>query len=80
MRKYRIKEQLFKDNRSVFIPQFGEKSSIDGEYYYSDFYEYTETGTRKFLKFNTYGECVAEIRKDKQREEKPVCSRYYHLD
>jgi hypothetical protein len=79
MRKYRIEEKKFKDGRSEFTPQFGEKSEIDGSYVFYDFFKKTTNG-RITMVLNTYEECIEEIEEDKKREAKPIEVKIHEVD
>jgi hypothetical protein len=80
MRKYRIEERKFEDGRSEFVPQFSEKSDLDGEHRFFDFFKWSEHKTMIMLKFNSYDECINEIEKDKKREMKPVSIQIHMID
>jgi hypothetical protein len=80
MRKYRIEERKFEDGRSEFVPQFTEKSDLDGEYRFFDFFKLNEHNQMIKLKFNSYDECIDEIEKDKKREIKPVSIQIHEVD
>ena len=66
MRKYKIREEKFEDGRSEFTPQFGDKSKIDFEYSFHDFYD-SKVDYPKSLIFNSFDEALKEIEKDKKK-------------
>jgi hypothetical protein len=80
MKKYRIEERKFEDGRSEFVPQFAEKSYLDDEYRFFDFFKWNEHKQMIRLKFNSYDECINEIEKDKKSEMKPVSIQIHEVD
>lgn len=80
MRKYRIEERKFEDGRSEFVPQFAEKSNLDGEYRFFDFFKWNEHKQMIKLKFNSYDECIDIIEKDKKSEMKPISIQIHEVD
>ncbi len=79
MRKYRIEERKYEDGRSEFIPQFAEKSEIDGSYQFINFFKKTTSG-RITMILDTYEKCIEEIEKDKKREGKPIEVKIHEVD
>lgn len=70
MKRYKIKEEIFEDGRSEFIPQFEE----NGKFY--DFFDFSGINKDSLpmipRRFNTFDEAMNEINKDKLASMKPI--------
>ena len=76
MKKYRIREELFEDNRSDFMPQFEEGGK------FHDFY-WLPNGKRLPMatkRFKTFEDAMIEIERDKRRSMKPIEEKIHDVD
>jgi hypothetical protein len=80
MRKYRIEERKFENNKSIFIPQHGHENKVNtGEpIHWNDFMSWAD-GKYVTKMFETFHDALLVIEKDKQSLSTPIEIIYHKI-